>query len=95
MPRGQKTLADKEATSCGSLPSSLTFILTFIVPVCSLEQLCNVRILLFQLPLGLIYSKFKLQNVSEQKIKWGDDEENGEIAQEMLHTDKNVVRKIH
>ena len=57
--------------------------------------LCSVRILLFK-PIGFnVFQILNLKRCQNQKLSEGGDGENGKIAQEMLNTDKNVVRKIH
>lgn len=56
-------------------------------------QLCHVGVLLFK-PTGFNTSQIlNLKRCQNQKLSESDAGENGEIAQEMLNTDKNIVRK--
>lgn len=58
-------------------------------------RLRSVRILLFK-PIGFnVLQILNLKRCQHQKLSEGGDGENGKIAQEMLNTDKNIVRKIH
>lgn len=57
-------------------------------------KLYNVTILLFK-PTGFNTFQILSWKDVQTKIKVGVMMESGEIAQEMLNTDKNVVRKIH
>lgn len=58
-------------------------------------QLCSVRILLFKRIGFNVFQILNLKRCQHQKLSEGGDGENGKIAQEMLNTDKNIVRKIH